>query len=109
MAHHRKLLFLLAIAVILVSGTPASAATGDPAPQVAAPAAGSALEAGLCLDPGPAGSTQVPSPNFASPPIDDFVLCTCTLCVPNPDEYCQISPSGYTIQCKDWAKTHCHL
>ncbi len=109
MTRHRKLLLLLAIVAILVSGTPISAATGDPAPVVAAPAAaGSALAAGLCLDPGPAGSTQVPSPLFASPPFDDFVLCTCALCVPYPDEYCQISPSGYTIQCKDWAKTHCH-
>ena len=104
---HRKLLFLLAIVAILISGMPISAATGDPAPLVAAPAAGSTLEPGLCPDPGPAGSTQVPSPRFMIPPIDDFVLCTCALCVPNPEEYCQISPSGYTIRCKDWAKTHC--
>ena len=107
MTHRRKLPLLLAVAAILVSGTPLVAATGDPGPQTAGPAAGPALEAGLCPDSGSTGNTQVPEPKFMIPPIDDFILCTCKFCRANPEEYCQISPSGYSILCEDWARTHC--
>jgi hypothetical protein len=47
------------------------------------------------------------TPLFAIPPDDDFILCTCKFCRENPDVDCQISPSGYTILCEDWARTHC--
>jgi hypothetical protein len=40
------------------------------------------------------------------PPDDDFILCTCKLCNSHPDVECQISPSGYTILCSDYARLH---
>ena len=43
----------------------------------------------------------------ASPPSSDFVLCTCKLCEREPSTICQISPTGYSIVCSDWAATHC--
>ena len=41
------------------------------------------------------------------PPPTDFDLCTCKFCGRNPTAICQISPSGYSIVCSDWAATHC--
>jgi hypothetical protein len=40
-------------------------------------------------------------------PPSDFILCTCKLCEREPSTICQISPSGYSIVCSDWAQTHC--
>lgn len=36
-----------------------------------------------------------------------FILCTCQLCVAHPDVICQVSPSGFSIHCYDWAAQHC--
>lgn len=36
----------------------------------------------------------------------DFILCSCELCS-RSDVDCQISPSGYTIACADYYKSHC--
>jgi hypothetical protein len=44
-----------------------------------------------------------PKPSLSS----DFILCTCKTCKARPDVICQISPSGYSILCSDWAATHC--
>ena len=37
----------------------------------------------------------------------EFDLCTCKFCERNPSDICQVSPTGYSIVCSDWAQTHC--
>ena len=43
----------------------------------------------------------------AAPPASEYDLCTCKFCGRNPSSVCQISPTGYSIVCSDWALTHC--
>jgi hypothetical protein len=35
-----------------------------------------------------------------------FVICSCQLCSQS-DVVCRISPSGFSIACADYYKTHC--
>lgn len=101
MIRFRTSLLLLALAALFIAGAPVAAATGDSAlpSRLTAPAV-PALDANLCKQ--AAASREV-----MSPPFDDFILCTCKLCEEKPDEICQISPSGYSIVCSDWYRTHC--
>ena len=96
----RSSLLLLAIAALLLSGMPASAATGDSSLPW--------LDAGQCTNPDstPAIGTPVESIDLAFPPPNDFILCTCKFCNDYPDVTCQISPSGYSILCADYSRLH---
>ena len=100
----RTSLLLLAIAALLLAVAPTFAATRDSGlpSQVAAPAAGTGPDANLCKAPvAPAASLK----SIIIPP--DFILCTCDYCKVHQDVICQISPSGYSIVCEDWYRTHC--
>lgn len=44
---------------------------------------------------------------LAPPPPVDFLLCTCANCRAYPDEICQISPKGYSIECRDYLRINC--
>jgi len=37
---------------------------------------------------------------------EDFVICSCQLCAQS-DVVCRISPTGYSIRCADYYRTHC--
>jgi hypothetical protein len=85
-----SLLLLAALAVLLLAGAPVSAGTAD---QCQAPV--STVAAGT------------PAPTFMIFPPPDYIQCTCSFCKTHPDVDCQISPSGYSIMCSDWYRTHC--
>lgn len=105
----RLCLLLLAVTALLVTGTPLSAGTADPGlpSGIAPPTAGSWLDADRCANPDASAAVAPVAPleRVIVPP--DFILCTCKLCQRSPDVICQISPSGYSIRCADWAQTHC--
>jgi hypothetical protein len=90
----RTSLLLLAVAALLLSGTPVFAGTtytdsSDLLSQITAPAIGTPAALDLVV-----------------PPADDFILCTCKFCNANPGIECQISPDGYSILCADYARLH---
>jgi hypothetical protein len=100
----RTSLLLLAVAALLLSGTPAFAGT----PGLPSLASGPALDANLCPNPGLSAALGTPAAHEASiiiPP--DFILCTCKTCKEYPDVVCQISPSGYSIVCSDYYRLNC--
>lgn len=92
----RSPLLLLAIAALLLPG----AVLADTGP---------ADSLNLCAapDPSTAVATPVASLDLIILPPDDFILCTCKRCKEEPYTVCQISPSGYSIVCADWYRTHC--
>lgn len=93
MFHSRLSLLLLALAcaALLLTGAPVSAGPAD-----------------QCQAPVSTAAAGVPAPTFMIfPPPVDYILCTCDFCKSHPDEICQISPSGYSIMCSDWYRTHC--
>lgn len=101
----RSSLLLLAIAALFISGTPISANSVAPS---AAPAVVPSLDAGRCTDSGPSPAVDMPALNGeAATPRSGFILCTCKFCHENPEVICQISPTGYSIRCKDWFNSHC--
>lgn len=93
MVRLRNSLLLFAAAALLLAGAPTFGAVD--AAQCPAPA--QSLTVG----------TPTPLPAFMIPPQDDYILCTCDFCKANPYVDCQISPSGYSIQCSDWYRLHC--
>ncbi len=99
MTLHRSSLLLLAIAALLISGTPISAGSGDSA-------AVAWLDAGRFIESASPAADPVLSSEAAIPP-SDFILCTCKFCRENPEVICQISPTGYSILCEDYSRTHC--
>lgn len=106
----RTTLLLLAITALLLSGAPVFAATGDSGlpSSITAPATGPGLDAGGCPDPGLSAALGTPAPiELVFPPPHDFILCSCELCKEYPDVICQISPSGYSILCEDYARINC--
>lgn len=84
-------------------------------PTLAEPEAGNPVPAPALQLTAPSCEVSSPLPEPATaklfaaaiqPPID-FILCTCKRCKAEPETICQISPSGYSIRCEDWAETHC--
>jgi len=101
MTRFRSSLFLLAIAALFISGLPVAAGTADSGLPLR-------LDANQCTNPVPSPAVGTPVPSReVSPPFDDFILCTCKFCDDHRDVDCQISPSGYTILCEDYFRTHC--
>lgn len=97
----RTSLLLLAVAALLLSGTPVFAGTeGTGTPdllsQITAPAAGQCTEL--------VSSSAIGTPAVLE--VGDFILCTCKFCERNPDVICQISPTGYSILCSDYYVSH---
>jgi hypothetical protein len=101
MIRYRSSLLLLALAMLFVSGIPVAAESGDPAvfPW---------LDADRCTEPDPSSALEMPVLNGeAAIPQSGFILCTCKFCDENPEVICQISPTGYSIRCRDWFGSHC--
>ncbi|HEX4966539.1 MAG TPA: hypothetical protein VF173_37365 [Thermoanaerobaculia bacterium] len=105
-----RITLLLAITALLFSGAPVSAAAGDSGlpSWLTTPATAPGLAAGWCPTPNPSAALGTPTTiEKAILPPPDFILCTCELCVYHPDVICQISPSGYSIVCADYARLNC--
>ncbi len=84
---------------------------------LAVPTRADSCTAGLSplLDPDP-GPVCKAAARLASPMSESFlpraaasgfILCTCELCIEHPAVICQVSPSGFSIHCSDWARQHC--
>jgi hypothetical protein len=100
MVRLRSSLFLLVVVALLLSVTPVLADT---------PAAAPWLDADLCTDPAPSQPAATPAASFEGELLlaEDFTLCSCNYCRRNPDEICQISPSGFSILCSDYYQSRC--
>lgn len=106
MTRLRSLLSLLALAALLVSGTPAFA--GETGAGASAAVATPALAGELCEEPALPEALLTPAGEELAPPVDpDFILCTCKFCKDYPDVICQISPSGFSILCADYYNWRC--
>jgi len=108
MSRLRSSLFLLAVAVLLISTVPLFAGSEEVAPpaQTAVDSAAQATpEAADVAEIAVIPESEAPL-TLAAPPID-FVLCSCKLCGAYPEQVCRISPSGYSILCSDWYRLHC--
>jgi hypothetical protein len=98
----RPLLPLLVLALLVAAAMPALAAAPVTAPALPA------LDLSGAACPAAAPMSSATDKLFKAiiiPP--DFILCTCKTCREYPDVICQVSPSGFSIVCSDWAKTHC--
>ena len=94
---------LLALVLLLAAAVPALAAT--PAPAPALPALD--LSGAACPAATPALTPSVDKVFRATITPPNFILCTCKTCTQHPDVICQVSPSGFSIVCSNWASTHC--
>lgn len=97
--------FTLALTLVLAGAAVAAGDEAAPAPAIAPAVASSAEPAApkLCSEP----TGEAAAATFLILPPVDYILCSCTFCRANPDEDCQVSPSGYSILCSDWSRTHC--
>jgi len=101
MSRPRPLLPWLALALLLAAAVPALAAPAVTTPMPALDLAGASCPAAT-----PAAAPALDKLFKAIIP-PDFILCTCKTCTRHPDVICQVSPSGFSILCSDWAAQHC--
>lgn len=104
----RSTIFLLVLAAALCL---APAALADEAPALSAPDAES--QAPAALSEGDLCEAPIASPGdvalMGSSPWDppDYILCSCQFCRTHPQTVCRISPTGYSIVCKDYYNLNC--